>query len=210
MFILLEELWWFCICIRRTVKYWLGQRAVIEFKLFGGQYIYAEILNCYFISFQFVWGHGNKYTWTQGINLIIIVNEQAILGAYSFCSSYFWLNCMFDLFSWFNNIVLGLVPQMMVKFDPRIRTCNSSLQSIIDLLLWDAVIMTQNVTSSIGKYKSGEQLFNYGVTLISLSGTGPWLVRLASLHPFAMFLYQMGTTRPGLTKLTLYILMCMS
>ena len=44
-----------------TVKYWLGQRCpVTGFKFIGAQYIKSEIENCYFISFQFVLGDGNK------------------------------------------------------------------------------------------------------------------------------------------------------
>ena len=105
--------------------------------------------------------------------------ESLIAGAYfSQTSAIRFCLCPF-LERW-----LSLI-QDEAKFQARfshLRTCNSGLQSVVESLLRDTVLITQNVTLSNAqecRYKT-EQNFNPGLKLIGLSGTGPWY--LAAVH----------------------------
>ena len=68
----------------------------------------------------------------------------------------------------------------MVKFNPGLsqilsKVFLSSLQNTVVSLLRDSVMITQNVTLSNaqeGKYKIWNKIFNPGLALIGLSGTG--------------------------------------
>lgn len=56
----------FAYVVEGTIRYWLGKRSpIVEFKYIGNKLIKSEIENSYFLTFQFVRGDGNKFTYNE-------------------------------------------------------------------------------------------------------------------------------------------------